>query len=153
MVITGFGCVGHVRLCSWPSGCYCRYKMTGASVFYAKHTDFLRFRDAVRVPPLPRCPPMRHIGRCTHKAGSHSRRSCRRLQPRFYTCLISRHPRMPPKKREGTHKRKRRAGCCHGLHFRDGHTFFQKYMWAISDALFYCTPIIGLGGKIVNNQF
>ena len=83
-----FGCVGHTRPASWARGCYCKHKGTEASVFYAKHTDFLRFRIAVFVPIFSRRPPVCHIGRCTHWAGSHSRQSCCRLQLRSCACSI-----------------------------------------------------------------
>ena len=104
MASASFGCVGHVQPALWPRGCYCRYKMAGASAFYAKHTDFLHFYDAVHVPSLPCRPSGRHIAHCTHKTGTYSRQSCCRLQSRSYTCSIFRHHGAAPCG-EGAHKR------------------------------------------------
>lgn len=88
MASTCFRNVGHIRPALWSRGCYCKHKGTGSSVFYAGWSGFLRFCDAVHVPPLPRCPPAVHIGRCTNKAGSHFRRSYLRVQPRSCACSI-----------------------------------------------------------------
>lgn len=104
MASASFGCVGHARPALWSRGCYCKHKGTGSSVFYAGWSGFLRFCDAVHVPPLLRCPPAVHIGRCTNKAGKHSRRSCPRFQPRSCACSIVLAHRPAPNG-EGTHKR------------------------------------------------
>lgn len=120
-----FGCVGHVQPALWPRGCYCKHKGTEASVFYAGQSGFLRFRVAVHVPTLSRCPPAVHIGHCTHRAGSHSRRSYRRLQLRPCACSIFPAHRLS-RWREGAHKRERRPSCCHGSEFRERQYFFSK---------------------------
>ena len=102
MASASFRSVGHVRSAPWPRGCYCRYKMAGVSAFYAKHTDFLHFYDAVHVPSLPCRPSVCHIAHCTHKTGTYSRQSCCRLQSRSYTCSIFPAHR-PSHWREGAH--------------------------------------------------
>lgn len=99
-----FGCVGHIRPALWPRGCYCRHKGTEASAFYAKHTDFLHFYDAVHVPPFPCRLSVCHIGHCTHWAGSHFLESDSRLQLRSCACSIFPAHR-PSHWREGAHKR------------------------------------------------
>lgn len=104
MASASFGCVGHVRPALWPRGCYCKHKGTEASAFYAKHTDFLRFYDAVHVPPLSRCPSVCHIGRCTLWAGTHFLESDSRPLLRSCACSVVRH-HGAAHWGEGTHKR------------------------------------------------
>lgn len=153
MASASFGCVGHARPALWSRGCYCKHKGTGSSVFYAGWSGFLRFCDAVHVPPLPRCPPAVHIGRCTNKAGKHSRRSCPRFQPRSCACSIVLAHRPAPNG-EGTHiQTVGRSDCCHGLNFEGCNTFFQKYQTACLKALSDCISSIAARGPKVNNQF
>ena len=126
-----FGCVGHVQPALWPRGCYCKHKGTEASACYAKHTDFLRFCDAVHVPPLSRCPSVCHIGHCTHWAGSHFLESDSRLQLRSCACSIFPAHR-PTRLREGAHNQTvGRSDCCHGLNFEGSDTFFQRCIEAV----------------------
>lgn len=129
--IASFGCVGHVQPALWSRGCYCKHKGTGSSVFYAGWSGFLRFCDAVHVPPLSRCPPAVHIGRCTNKAGTYFRRSYLRLQPRSCACLVVPSPQTRPHAGKVHTKETGRSGCCHGLNFEGCNTFFQKYMKAV----------------------
>lgn len=104
MASASFRSVGHVRPALWPRGCYCKHKGTEASAFYAKRSGFLRFRIAVLVPILSRWPPVRHIGHCTHWAGTHFLESDSR--PLLRSCACSIVPAHRPSHwREGTHKR------------------------------------------------
>ena len=104
MASASFGCVGHVQPALWPRGCYCKHKGTEASACYAKRSGFLRFYDAVHVPSLLRRPPVRHIGRCTHWAGTHPLESDSRPLLRSCACSVVRSHRTAHW-REGAHKR------------------------------------------------
>lgn len=128
MASASFRNVGHIRQALWSMGCYCKHKGTDASVFYAGQSGFLRFRDAVHVPPLSRCPPAVHIGRCTHWAGSRSRQSCCRLQLRSCACSIVPATQAVPLEGRYTHSNTRRSDCCHGLNFEGSNAFFQKHV-------------------------
>ena len=131
MASASFGRVGHAPPALWPRGCYCKHKGTEASACYAKHTDFLHFYDAVHVPPLPCRPPVRHIGRCTHWAGSHFRQSYCRLQLRSCACLVVRRKQRRPLGGRCIQSSARRLLCCHGVNFEGSGTFFQRCTGAI----------------------
>ena len=148
-----FGCVGHVRLALWPRGCYCKHKGTEASACYAKHTDFLHFYDAVHVPPLPCCPSVCHIGRCTHWAGTHFLESDSRPLLRSCACSIFRHHGAAPHG-ESAHKRTMPPSPLSQDGFlREAILFFKSVCWPISKGLFFCISMIRLGTQKVNNQF
>lgn len=151
MVIASFGCVGHARLRSWPSGCYCRYKGTEASVFYAGQSGFLRFRVAVHVPTLSRCPPAVHIGRCTHRAGSHS--ISFRLQLRSCACLVVLTHRPAHWGKVHTFKPWDAQTVVTAWILRLAILFFKSMSWACLKALFDCISSIAAKARIVNNQF
>ena len=132
MASASFGCVGHIRPALWPMGCYCKHKGTEASACYAKRSGFLRFRIAVFVPILSRCPPVRHIGRCTHWAGTHSLESDSRPLLRSCACSVVRH-HGAAHWREGAHKRDGRPARCHRMDFlREAILFFKSVCWPIS---------------------
>lgn len=153
MASASFGCVGHVRPALWPRGCYCKHKGTDASVFYAGQSGFLRFRDAVHVPPLSRCPPAVHIGRCTHWAGTHSLESDSRLLLRPCACSVVRH-HGAAHWGEGTHIQTRGAQTVVTVWLLREAMLFFKSTWELSlKALFDCISSIGLGAQKVNNQF
>ena len=131
MASASFGCVGHVRPAPRPRGCYCKHKGTEASAFYAKHTDFLHFYDAVHVPPFPCCPPVRHIGHCTHWAGTHFLESDSRPLLRSCACSVVRRKQRRPLGGRYTHSNMGRSDCCHGLNFEGSDTFFQRCIEAV----------------------
>lgn len=154
MASASFGCVGHARPALWSRGCYCKHKWTEASICYAKHTDFLHFYDAVHVPPLPCRLSVRHIGCCTHEAGTHFLESDSRPLLRPCACSVVPSPQTRP-----------HAGKVHTFKLwgaqtvvtvrisRDAMLFF-KSTWELSlKALFDCISSIGLGAQKVNNQF
>ena len=128
-----FGCVGHVQPALWPRGCYCKHKGTEASACYAKRSGFLRFRIAVLVPILSRCLPVRHIGRCTHWAGTYSQ-TVLPLAPapvlRLFCCPA---PQGRPAWGKVHTIKRRRSDCCHGLHFEGSNAFFQKHIGAVPE--------------------
>lgn len=145
--IASFGCVGHTRPALWSRGCYCKHKFPGASAFYAKRSGFLRFRIAVLVPILPRRSPVRHIGHCTHWAGTHFLESDSRPLLRSCACSVVPSPRTRP-----------HVGKVHTLKLWDAQTvvtvrilreamlFFKSMLELSFKALFDCTTIIGRGG-------
>lgn len=154
MASASFRSVGHVQPALWPRGCYCKHKGTEASAFYAKHTDFLHFYDAVHVPPFPCRLSVRHIGHRTHWAGSHFLESDSRLQLRSCACSIVPSPRTRPTGGK-VHTRERcRPSRCHRMDFREKQCFFSKaYRSYLRRALFFCTSSIRRGAPKVNNQF
>lgn len=108
--------------------------MTGHKWMFwdAKYTDFLRFCVAVHVPTHLRCLLIHHIPHRTHKAGKHSRRSCRRCQLWDHACSVV--PAHRPGPLEGRYTQKRLAArpVVTGWIFETGYTFFQKYIRAVS---------------------
>lgn len=146
MASASFRSVGHVRPALWPSGCYCKHKGTEASAFYAKRSGFLRFRIAVLVPILSRCPPVRHIGHCTHWAGTHFLESDSR--PLLRSCACSIVPAHRPSHwREGAHKRTLAARpVVTGWIFGESNAFFQKHIGAVSEGPCSFVPQVYGGG-------
>ena len=126
MASASFRSVGHVQPALWPRGCYCKHKGTEASACYAKRSGFLRFRIAVLVPILSRCLPVRHIGRCTHWAGTHPLESGSRPLLRSCACSIFRHHGAAPHGGRCTQSSVGRSLCCHGVNFEGSDTFFQR---------------------------
>lgn len=131
MASASFRSVGHVRPAPWPRGCYCKHKVTEASICYAKHTDFLHFYDAVHVPPLPCRLSVCHIGCCTHWAGTHSLESDSRPLLRSYTCSIFPAKQAVPLEARCTQKRLAARPVVTGWIFKGSDTFFQRCIEAI----------------------
>lgn len=140
MASASFRSVGHVQPALWPRGCYCKHKGTEASAFYAKRSGFLRFRIAVLVPILSRCPPVRHIGHCTHWAGTHFLESDSRPLLRSCACSIFPAAQAVPLEGRCTQENAAAHPVVTGWIFGGSNAFCQKHIGAVSEGLCSFVP-------------
>ena len=155
MASASFGCVGHVHSAPWPRGCYCKHDWPQADVlgcwpFWTCQLvwPLFTFRSTGLVVSAG------YIPHRTHRAGEHSRRSCRRCRLWGHACSVVRSHRTAPGWEKVHTKGTGRPARCHRTDVREKQCFFSKACLSfLRRALFFCVSSIRRGAPKVNNQF